>query len=66
MLLLVLCSEDIIPAEREFGKEDIDKLMPFESSSSWFTIISSDMDSNGMTTAMEALSTDSSSTYRGR
>jgi len=58
-LLLALCSEDIIPAGCEFGKEDMDKLMPPESSSSsWSTTISSDMGSNGMTTAMEALSTD--------
>ncbi|XP_011333015.1 E3 ubiquitin-protein ligase HUWE1 isoform X1 [Ooceraea biroi] len=58
-LLLALCSEDIIPAGCEFGKEDMDKLMPPESSSSsWSAAVSSDMGSNGMTTAMEALSTD--------
>ncbi|XP_036141020.1 E3 ubiquitin-protein ligase HUWE1 isoform X8 [Monomorium pharaonis] len=64
-LLLALCSEDIIPAGCEFGKEDMDKLMPPElkpegepSSSSWPATVSSDMGSNGMTTAMEALSTD--------
>ncbi|XP_029672475.1 E3 ubiquitin-protein ligase HUWE1 isoform X6 [Formica exsecta] len=63
-LLLALCSEDIIPAGCEFGKEDMDKLMPpelkneGESSSSWSATVSADMGSNGMTTAMEALSTD--------
>ncbi|XP_011638354.1 E3 ubiquitin-protein ligase HUWE1 isoform X5 [Pogonomyrmex barbatus] len=63
-LLLALCSEDIIPAGCEFGKEDMDKLMPpelkteGEPSSSWSATVSSDMGSNGMTTAMEALSTD--------
>lgn len=63
-LLLALCSEDIIPAGCEFGKEDMDKLMPpelktdGESSSAWSAAASSDMGSNGMTTAMEALSTD--------
>ncbi|XP_018052863.1 PREDICTED: E3 ubiquitin-protein ligase HUWE1 isoform X6 [Atta colombica] len=63
-LLLALCSEDIIPAGCEFGKEDMDKLMPpelkteGEPSASWSASISSDMGSNGMTTAMEALSTD--------
>ncbi|XP_072752701.1 E3 ubiquitin-protein ligase HUWE1 isoform X5 [Anoplolepis gracilipes] len=62
-LLLALCSEDIIPAGCEFGKEDMDKLMPPElknegESSSWSATVSADMGSNGMTTAMEALSTD--------
>lgn len=63
-LLLALCSEDIIPAGCDFGKEDMDKLMPpelkteGESSSSWSGTLPSDMGSNGMTTAMEALSTD--------
>ncbi|XP_020278772.1 E3 ubiquitin-protein ligase HUWE1 isoform X2 [Pseudomyrmex gracilis] len=63
-LLLALCSEDIIPAGCDFGKEDMDKLMPpelkteGEASSSWSGTIPSDMGSNGMTTAMEALSTD--------
>ncbi|KYN41565.1 E3 ubiquitin-protein ligase HUWE1, partial [Trachymyrmex septentrionalis] len=63
-LLLALCSEDIIPAGCEFGKEDMDKLMPpelkteGEPSASWSASVSSDMGSNGMTTAMEALSTD--------
>ncbi|XP_070171266.1 E3 ubiquitin-protein ligase HUWE1 isoform X5 [Polyergus mexicanus] len=63
-LLLALCSEDIIPAGCEFGKEDMDKLMPpelkneSEPSSSWSATVSADMGSNGMTTAMEALSTD--------
>lgn len=62
-LLLALCSEDIIPAGCEFGKEDMDKLMPPElktegESSTWSGTASADMGSNGMTTAMEALSTD--------
>ncbi|XP_011685289.1 PREDICTED: E3 ubiquitin-protein ligase HUWE1 isoform X5 [Wasmannia auropunctata] len=63
-LLLALCSEDIIPAGCEFGKEDMEKLMPpelkpeGEPSSSWSATASADMGSNGMTTAMEALSTD--------
>ncbi|XP_012277229.1 E3 ubiquitin-protein ligase HUWE1 isoform X2 [Orussus abietinus] len=62
-LLLALCSDDIIPAGCDFGKEDMDKLVPPElrtdgESSSWSGATSSDMGSNGMTTAMEALSTD--------
>ncbi|KAG7210750.1 hypothetical protein KM043_012246 [Ampulex compressa] len=62
-LLLALCSEDIIPAGCDFGKEDMDKLMPTElkndgEASTWSSAVSSDMGSNGMTTAMEALSTD--------
>ncbi|XP_046484252.1 E3 ubiquitin-protein ligase HUWE1 isoform X1 [Neodiprion pinetum] len=63
-LLLALCSDDIIPAGCDFGKEDMDKLVPLElrtegePSSSWAATTSSDMGSNGMTTAMEALSTD--------
>lgn len=62
-LLLALCSEDIIPAGCEFGKEDMDKLLPPElktegESTAWSGIASADMGSNGMTTAMEALSTD--------
>ncbi|XP_048511685.1 E3 ubiquitin-protein ligase HUWE1 isoform X4 [Athalia rosae] len=63
-LLLALCSDDIIPAGCDFGKEDMDKLVPpelraeGEPSSSWAATTSSDMGSNGMTTAMEALSTD--------
>ncbi|XP_011497625.1 PREDICTED: E3 ubiquitin-protein ligase HUWE1 [Ceratosolen solmsi marchali] len=63
-LLLALCSDDSIPAGCDFGKEDMDKLMPPElrtegENSSWSTAAASaDMGSNGMTTAMEALSTD--------
>ncbi|XP_043493606.1 E3 ubiquitin-protein ligase HUWE1 [Polistes fuscatus] len=63
-LLLALCSEDIIPAGCDFGKEDMDKLIPPElrtegESSTWSGAGSStDIGSNGMTTAMEALSTD--------
>ncbi|XP_053985847.1 E3 ubiquitin-protein ligase HUWE1-like isoform X2 [Hylaeus volcanicus] len=62
-LLLALCSEDTIPAGCDFGKEDMDKLVPPElkndgETSGWSGGVSSDMGSNGMTTAMEALSTD--------
>ncbi|XP_015599094.1 E3 ubiquitin-protein ligase HUWE1 isoform X3 [Cephus cinctus] len=62
-LLLALCSDDIIPAGCDFGKDDMDKLIPPElrsdgELSSWSGAASSDMGSNGMTTAMEALSTD--------
>ncbi|XP_076294389.1 HECT, UBA and WWE domain containing E3 ubiquitin protein ligase 1 isoform X2 [Lasioglossum baleicum] len=62
-LLLALCSEDSIPAGCDFGKEDMDKLVPPElkndgETSGWSGGVSSDMGSNGMTTAMEALSTD--------
>ncbi|XP_076681578.1 HECT, UBA and WWE domain containing E3 ubiquitin protein ligase 1 isoform X3 [Andrena cerasifolii] len=62
-LLLSLCSKDTIPAGCDFGKEDMDKLVPPElksdgETSGWCGGVSSDMGSNGMTTAMEALSTD--------
>ena len=65
-LLLALCSDDIIPAGCDFGKEDMDKLMPPETSIEgnetpvWpgAAIGVADMGSNGMTTAMEALTTD--------
>ncbi|XP_057320129.1 E3 ubiquitin-protein ligase HUWE1-like isoform X1 [Microplitis mediator] len=63
-LLLALCSDDSIPAGCDFGKEDMDKLIPAElradgDTSVWpNTSAASDMGSNGMTTAMEALSTD--------
>ncbi|XP_029040981.2 LOW QUALITY PROTEIN: E3 ubiquitin-protein ligase HUWE1 [Osmia bicornis bicornis] len=61
--LLALTTEDFIPSGCDFGKEDMDKLVPPESktegeSSGWSGAASSDMGSNGMTTAMEALSTD--------
>ncbi|XP_034939530.1 E3 ubiquitin-protein ligase HUWE1 isoform X2 [Chelonus insularis] len=63
-LLLALCSDDSIPAGCDFGKEDMDKLIPAElkndnDPSTWpSTSTAADMSSNGMTTAMEALSTD--------
>lgn len=64
-LLLALCSDDIIPAGCDFGKEDMDKLMPPELRTDggetpvWPGVVAvSDMGSNGMTTAMEALTTD--------
>ncbi|XP_066587993.1 E3 ubiquitin-protein ligase HUWE1 isoform X2 [Prorops nasuta] len=62
-LLLTLCSEDSLPAGSDFGKEDMDKLIPPElrnesENSAWSNAMCSDMGSNGMTTAMEALSTD--------
>lgn len=61
--LLALTTEDFIPAGCDFGKEDMDKLIRPEptnegESSGWSGGASSDMGSNGMTTAMEALSTD--------
>ncbi|KAG6803233.1 E3 ubiquitin-protein ligase HUWE1 isoform X1 [Apis mellifera caucasica] len=61
--LLALTTEDFIPAGCDFGKEDMDKLIRPEStnegeSTSWSGATSTDMGSNGMTTAMEALSTD--------
>ncbi|CAK9823562.1 E3 ubiquitin-protein ligase HUWE1, partial [Anthophora retusa] len=61
--LLALTTDDFIPAGCDFGKEDMDKLIRPESknegeSSGWSATASSDMGSNGMTTAMEALSTD--------
>ncbi|KAJ8683247.1 hypothetical protein QAD02_019039 [Eretmocerus hayati] len=65
-LLLALCSDDSLPAGCDFGKEDMDKLVPPElrndgESSTWTAAaVSPDMSSNGMTTAMEALSTDPS------
>ncbi|KAK0081548.1 hypothetical protein PV325_011960 [Microctonus aethiopoides] len=63
-LLLALCSDDSIPAGCDFGKEDMDKLIPPElrsdgESTVWHSAsTTSDMGSNGMTTAMEALTTD--------
>ncbi|XP_043484818.1 E3 ubiquitin-protein ligase HUWE1 isoform X4 [Leptopilina heterotoma] len=62
-LLLALCSDDSIPAGCDFGKEDMDKLVPPElrtegDGSTWSGVSAADMGSNGMTTAMEALSTD--------
>lgn len=63
-LLLALCSDDSIPAGCDFGKEDMDKLVSPEmkgevDSCAWPSVsTASDMGSNGMTTAMEALSTD--------
>ncbi|XP_058791372.1 E3 ubiquitin-protein ligase HUWE1 isoform X2 [Phymastichus coffea] len=63
-LLLALCSDGSIPAGCDFGKEDMDKLMPPElrtegESSNWTANAAAAGDgSNGMTSAMEALSTD--------
>ena len=61
-LLLALCSDDSIPAGCDFGKEDMDKLMApelrVEGEISTWSGVAADMGSNGMTTAMEALSTD--------
>lgn len=55
-LLLALCSDDILPPGSDFGKEDMEKLRPAnELDSSGSTL--ADMGSNGMTSAMEALST---------
>lgn len=53
-LLLALCSDDIIPDNCNFGKEDMEKLMVYDKSDS------DSQSSNGMTTAMEALSTNPS------
>ncbi|XP_063994967.1 E3 ubiquitin-protein ligase HUWE1 isoform X2 [Diachasmimorpha longicaudata] len=61
-LLLALCSDGSIPPGCDFGKEDMDKLIPAElrdaDASTWPSTSAGDMGSNGMTTAMEALSTD--------
>lgn len=46
-LLLALCSDDVIPADCDFGKEDMEKL----------NVQSEGQDSGGVATAMEALST---------
>lgn len=54
-LLLALCSEDIIPANCDFGKEDMDKLIICDKSDS-----DSSTSSGSMTSAMEALSTNPS------
>lgn len=50
-LLLALCSDDIIPDNCNFGKEDMEKLKIYDRGDD------SSQSSNGMTTAMEALST---------
>ena len=57
-VLLDLCSEDTLPADSLFGKEDMEKLLPHENPSS--PASGSSLDSgSGVTTAMEQLTTDS-------
>lgn len=55
-LLLALCSDDILPPGSDFGKEDMEKLRPANELDSTSSALA-DMGSNGMTSAMEALST---------
>lgn len=57
-LLLALCSEDIIPANCDFGKEDMDKLLAHEKVATDSHNIGTS--STGMTAAMEQLSTNPS------
>lgn len=54
-LLLALCSDDILPPGSDFGKEDMEKLRPASELESSSSALSDG--SNGMTSAMEALST---------
>lgn len=57
-VLLALCSEDTLPPDSLFGKEDMEKLLPQENPSS--PASGSSLDSgSGVTTAMEQLTTDS-------
>ena len=56
-LLLALCSDDILPPGSDFGKEDIEKLQPMADQEGALMSALADMGSNGMTSAMEALST---------
>ncbi|XP_014203791.1 E3 ubiquitin-protein ligase HUWE1 isoform X2 [Copidosoma floridanum] len=64
-VLMALCNDNSIPTGGDFGKEDLEKLVPPEikqnenDASTWpASTTATDLSSNGMTTAMEALSTD--------
>ncbi|XP_064606987.1 E3 ubiquitin-protein ligase HUWE1-like isoform X3 [Liolophura sinensis] len=64
-VLLALCSEDILPADSLFGKEDIEKLIPKElkpdkdgkKDGDSLTRSTGEMGSNGVSAAMESLTT---------
>ena len=56
-VLLALCSEDILPAGCEFGKADMDRLLPKDVKDSLTHSTGSDMGSNGVSAAMESLTT---------
>ena len=64
-VLLALCSEDILPSGCEFGKADMEKLLPKDfkmeketkEEETTLTHASGEMGSNGVSHAMESLST---------
>lgn len=63
-VLLALCSEDILPQGTEFGKEDMDKILPSDfkaekdvKDDNTLTRSAGEMGSNGVSAAMESLST---------
>lgn len=64
-VLLALCSEDILPPGCEFGKEDMDKILPKDQKSDkdpkegedGLTRSVGEMGSNGVSAAMESLTT---------
>ena len=67
-VLLALCSEDILPPDCEFGRADMEKILPkeqktekevkeAEEGSSTLTRSSDEMGSNGVSHAMESLTT---------
>lgn len=66
-VLLALCSEDILPAGCEFGKADMEKLLPKDfkaekdkEEEGVLTRASGEMGSNGVSVAMESLTTQES------
>lgn len=66
-VLLALCSEDILPAGCEFGKTDMEKLLPKDfkaekdkEEEGVLTRASGEMGSNGVSVAMESLTTQES------
>ncbi|KAJ1530610.1 hypothetical protein ONE63_005490 [Megalurothrips usitatus] len=56
-LLLALCSDDILPPGSDFGKEDMEKLRPSSEQDGAASGSALADGSNGMTSAMEALTT---------
>ena len=64
-ILLALCSEDILPADCEFGKEDMEKLLPkdfkpendFKEEEINLSRSAAEKGSNGVSQAMESLTT---------
>ncbi|KAK7867832.1 hypothetical protein R5R35_008271 [Gryllus longicercus] len=57
-LLLALCSDDIIPADSRFGKEDLEKLLPPELRSDDAPWRSTPNEAGSSSTSVEAMNTD--------